>query len=206
MKAKIIISLLAIISSIFIIYKLNIDNKIYYFNIIDKKYNYKTYNILLKDNINNIEKYVNYEQVDYRVTDLIRDIKDNNNVNNKKIQNILIKADVITLMIGNNELEYKINNIDMTELFEYSNSLLDDIDELFKLIRKYSKERIYFIGFYNNNEYYTELYTFINLRIKDMCDIYNIKYIDRKNDFDIAENVNIYNKIYRNLEKTIDLN
>ena len=198
MKVKVVLALLLIVILIFLIYTFNIKNDIFYFNVMDKKYDYDTYNVLLNENLDNVQKYISYEQDDYRVTDLIRDINDNIIVNNRKIQNILIKADIITLMIGNNELNYKIKNIDMTELFEYSNSLLEDLDDLFKLVRKYSKEKIFFIGFYNSNEYYEELYRYLNLRIKDMCDSYNIVYIDRLMNFSSKENVNIYKKIIEN--------
>ena len=68
---------------------------------------------------------------------------------------------------------------------------------MIKLVRKYSKEKIFFIGFYNSNEYYEELYRYLNLRIKDMCDSYNIVYIDRLMDFSSEENVNIYKKIIK---------
>lgn len=197
MKVKVVLTLFLIVVLIFLIYTFNIKNDIFYFNVMDKKYDYDTYNVLLNENLDNVQKYISYEQDDYRVTDLIRDINDNIIVNNRKIQNILIKADIITLMIGNNELNYKIKNIDMTELFEYSNSLLEDLDDLFKLVRKYSKEKIFFIGFYNSNEYYEELYRYLNLRIKDMCDSYNIVYIDRLMDFSSEENVNIYKKIIK---------
>lgn len=197
MKVKVVLALFLIVVLIFLIYTFNIKNDIFYFNVMDKKYDYDTYNVLLNENLDNVQKYISYEQDDYRVTDLIRDISDNIIVNNRKIQNILIKADIITLMIGNNELNYKIKNIDMTELFEYSNSLLEDLDDLFRLVRKYSKEKIFFIGFYNSNEYYEELYRYLNLRIKDMCDSYNIVYIDRLMDFSSEENVNIYKKIIK---------
>ena len=197
MKVKVVLALFLIVVLIFLIYTFNIKNDIFYFNVMDKKYDYDTYNVLLNENLDNVQKYISYEQDDYRLTDLIRDINDNIIVNNRKIQNILIKADIITLMIGNNELNYKIKNIDMTELFEYSNSLLEDLDDLFKLVRKYSKEKIFFIGFYDSNEYYEELYRYLNLRIKDMCDSYNIVYIDRLMDFSSEENVNIYKKIIK---------
>ena len=197
MKVKVVLALFLIVVLIFLIYTFNIKNDIFYFNVMDKKYDYDTYNVLLNENLDNVQKYISYEQDDYRVTDLIRDINDNIIVNNRKIQNILIKADIITLMIGNNELNYKIKNIDMTELFEYSNSLLEDLDDLFKLVRKYSKEKIFFIGFYNSNEYYEELYRYLNLRIKDMCDSYNIVYIDRLMDFSSEENVNKNKKIIK---------
>lgn len=199
MKVKVVLAVFLIVVLVFIIYTVNINNNIFYFNVIDKEYDYETYNDLIKDNLDNLEKYINYEQNDYRVTDLIRDINDNVVIGNRKIQNILIKADIITLMIGNNELNYKIKSIDMTELFEYSNSLLEDLDELFNLVRKYSKEKIFFIGFYNDNEYYEELYRYLNLRIKDMCESYNIVYIDRIMEFNTEENVNIYKKILANI-------
>ena len=171
MKVKVVLALFLIVVLIFLIYTFNIKNDIFYFNVMDKKYDYDTYNVLLNENLDNVQKYISYEQDDYRLTDLIRDINDNIIVNNRKIQNILIKADIITLMIGNNDL--------------------------FKLVRKYSKEKIFFIGFYNSNEYYEELYRYLNLRIKDMCDSYNIVYIDRLMDFSSEENVNIYKKIIK---------
>ena len=198
MKMKVILSIILIVIIVFIIYTLNVKSYKYYFNIMDSKNNYKTYNVLIDENID-LDKSINYIENDYRVTDLIRDINDNTVIGNKKIQNILIKANIVTLMIGNNQLENQFKNIDMTEMFDYSNSLLDDIDILFKLIRKYCKEKVFFIGFYNNNEYYDEIYKYINLRIKDMCDIYNIIYIDRENIFNEKENRNIYEKIVSNI-------
>ena len=147
MKYRILISLILIIFLVFIIYISNIDNKIYYFNLIDNKYEFKTYNELLQSDINDLERYVNYESDNqYRITDLIRDINDNIKITDKTIQNILIKADITTIRIGNNELNYKISNINMNELFDYFDELLEDLEKLIKLIRKYSKEKIALIG------------------------------------------------------------
>lgn len=198
MKIKVFLSLIIIILVVFFIYIFNFKEDKYYFNIMDKNYDYKTYNGMIKDKLD-LKTYVNYVENDYRVTDLIRDIKDNKVIDNKKMQNILIKANIITLMMGNNELDYKIKNIDMTELFEYSNSLLEDIDILFNLMRKYCKEKIFFIGFYNSDDYYEEIYRYMNLRIKDICEHYNIIYIERKDIFNNEENTNIYKKIVSNI-------
>lgn len=198
MKTKVILSMFLIILMVFLIYLFNVRNDNYYFSIMDKEYDYKTYNNMLKENIK-LEEYVDYFENQYRITDLIRDINDNKIIDDRKIQNILIKASIITLMIGNNELDAQVNILDMTELFEYSNSLLDDIDKLFNLIRKYSKEKIFFIGFYTNNEYYEEIYKYINFRVRDMCEYYNIIYIDRNDYFNKQENVNIYEKIMSNI-------
>lgn len=198
MKIKVILSIFLIILMVFLIYLFNVRNDNYYFSIMDNEYDYKTYNNMLKENIK-LEEYVDYFENQYRITDLIRDINDNKIIDDRKIQNILIKASIITLMIGNNELDTQVNILDMTELFEYCNSLLDDIDKLFNLIRKYSKEQIFFIGFYTNNEYYEEIYKYINFRVKDMCEYYSIIYIDRNDYFNKQENVNIYEKIMSNI-------
>ena len=182
---KIIFTVLIFIM-IFLIYYFNISEKIYYasigdylasginnFNKVDNSYsnNIKKY---LKNNLSN---YVNYSNIDdYRVMDLINDINYNKTIiyNNKeyKLQNILIKANYITLSIGMNDILNK-NNIS----YEYVDELLVDIENLFKLIRKYNKEKIDFLSFYsiiNNNE----LIDYTNNKLKKICKKNNINYID----------------------------
>lgn len=199
MKYKVFLSLILIALLIFIIYITNIDNKIFYFNISDEKHDFETYNSLIMEDIDNLEEYIDYSNSEYRITDLIRDIKDNILIDNKNIQHILIKADITTIRMGNSELNYKISNNNMNELFDYSDELLNDLEKLIKLIRKYSKEKIVLIGYFNNNEYYTELYSYLNVRVKDICDNYNIIFIESPNEFNELENVNIYKKIKKKL-------
>lgn len=198
MKIKFLISLIVIVFSIFIIYIFNIDREIYYFNIIDKEYEFKTYNEFVKENIHNLEKYVNMENKnDYRITDLIRDIQDNIKVEEKNIQNILIKADMITIMIGNSELNYKLKNTNVNEVYDYIDEFLRDMKNLMELTREYSKETIYFIGFYDKDEYLAEFYAYINVRMKDLCEYYSIEYIEIKGEFNEELNVNISKKILK---------
>ena len=194
---KIIFILILICLIVFLIYKKNIDNKIYYFNIMDNKYNFETYDKLLNKSIKNIEKYVNYCESDLRIIDLINNINDNITINKKNIQNILIKSDLITISIGNNELNYKLNNNDITYIYDYIDELVKDIKKLIQLIRKYSKERIYFIGYYIDNENYFEVINYLNERIKDICIKNNIVFISVNNNFDKIENVNIYTEIIK---------
>ena len=180
MKIKTFFVFMIIIITIFIIYIFNIDNKIYYINISDNNTNY---NLQIKrklEKIEKLEKYVNINNKDYRVTDLINIINNNENISDKQtIQNALIKADILTIQIGNNELEYKTDIKDTNELFEYSDELLNDLDKLFKLIRIYDKEKIYFFGYKNaKNEYFNEIYDYLNLKLKDLCDQYNIIFLD----------------------------
>lgn len=171
---------------IFLIYYFNIDEKTYYssigdqlsyginnFNKVDNNYsdNIKEY---YKDNLLN---YVNYSSIDdYRVMDLINDINYNktivNNQKEYKLQNILIKSNYITLSIGMNDVLNK-NNIS----YEYIDELLKDIDNLFKLIRKYNKDRIDYLSFYNiiNNN---EIIEYANNKLQKLCKKNKINYID----------------------------
>ena len=184
MKKILFISLIFFIT--FIIYYLNINHKVYYLSLGD----YLSYGINnenkvdnnYSDNIknkykDNLQNYINYSSIDdYRVMDLINDIKYNKVVkfNNKeyKLQNLLIKSNLITLSIGMNDLIYA-KNLNYT----YADNLLDDLERLFIVIRKYNKDKIYFLGFYNiiNNN---DLIEYKKKKIRDLCKENNIKYVD----------------------------
>lgn len=211
MKLKTIFTLIIIIFLVFIIYCFNLDKKIYYVNISDLEFKKVTsYNELLSQRLekdNRLEKYINnFTDKDYRVTDLIRDIEINKTIKIKEkeqtIQNALIKSDILTIKMGDNELNYKIDNSEINELFEYSDTLLSDLQQLFELLRKYSKENIYFIGYYNNHsDYYKEIYDYLNLKIEDMCEDYEITFIESEDLSVEASNQKIYKTIEKSIEK-----
>lgn len=185
---KKILLLIFVFFIVFVIYYFNADKKTYYLSIgdylsygIDNFDNINGYSENIKNNYkNNLKNYVNYSTYDdYRVMDLINDINYNKELiyNNKeyKLQNLLIKANLITLSIGMNDLIYK-ENID----YDYVDSLLDDIDKLFILIRKYNKDQIYFLSFYDviNNP---NLILYTNKKLESLCIKNNIKYVDISN-------------------------
>ena len=171
---------------IFLIYYFNIDENIYYVSLGDQlSYGMNNLNKVENSYSNNIKKYyknklskyVNYSNIDdYRIMDLINDINYNKIINydNKeyKLQNILIKANYMTLSIGMNDL---LNKKNIT--YEYVDQLLVDIEKLFNLIRKYNKDRIDFLSFYNiiNNK---EIINYTNNKIKKICKENNINFID----------------------------
>jgi len=111
--------------------------------------------------------------------DLINDINYNKTViyedKEYKLQNLLIKANLITISIGMNDLIYK-SNYD-TDLYEYTDDLLKDIESLLILIRKYNKDEIYFLSFYNviGNE---NLIEYANKRLEIICNKNKIKLVD----------------------------
>lgn len=198
MKIKTILFLIIVSLLIFLIYLTNKDQEIYYVNIDatnDNKYNEIIKNHYLENK--KLEQYVNeFSKQDYRTTDLIRDIEDNKKINEKTIQNVLIKSDILVLNIGINDINYKIGNTNKEELYEFTDQVLLDIEKLLKLVRTYSKEKIYFIGFKNNKGLsYNEYFSYTNKRLKSICDEYNIYFID----IDKEENIdNIVTKYILN--------
>lgn len=199
---KLLFTIIIIIIVLFV-YFLLIDKKIYYLNLDAYEQNdYGNYykNYLLEKN--KLEYYNNNFNIeDYRITDLIRMINNNKEliINDKKqtIQNALIKADIITIWIGMNELKYKLNTSDINELYNYVDSLLIDMEELFKILRKFSKEKIIFINFNNNyGEEYDKLINYLNLKMNNMAIEYEIDILDisHMNEID-------YKKIADSLEE-----
>lgn len=201
MKLKTILFFILIIITTFIIYLTKQDNQIYYVNI--DTTNKNTYNKLIykhyKDK-NKLEKYVNNFSIeDTRTTDLIRNIEENQKIKNQTIQNALIKADILTVFVGINDINYKIGNTSKEEIYNYTDQVLIDIEQLFKLIRVYCKEKIYVIGYYNNYGIsYNEYFNYTNKRLKSICNEYNIIFINpnnlEKNNLDKSISKEIINK------------
>ena len=161
MKIKIILFIIIVIIFVFLINYKNIDKKIYYVSIGEET--------VFKDKIlynKKIEHIININRNDYRITDIINDIENNYN----EIQTHLIKADRLVINISNNELIYKINNLN----YNYIDGVLVDLDKLFSLIRVYTKEKIYFINPNINNKY-TD---YMNDRLIDILSKYKIEFIN----------------------------
>lgn len=187
---KIILTILVFFIT-FLIYFFNRSEKVYYLSLGDQlSYGINNFNKVNNSYSNNIkdfykdtlENYVNYSSYDdYRVMDLINDINYNKVVeyNNKeyKLQNLLIKANLITISIGMNDLIYR-KNIS-TNLYEYTDELINDIENLLKLIRKYNKDEIYLLSFYNiiDND---SLIEYANNRIEIICNKNKINFVNIK--------------------------
>lgn len=190
MKKLIIIFL--IFFSIFYIYLLTCDEKIYYLSI-SNNYNSNDFsNIIAKKLKNNnlLEIHVNeFSNNNNRITDYIDMIDDNKYIikNNKKIhfKNALIKADIITLSLGTKD--FITNYGDSTEKVL---TIRNNIETLIKKIREYSKEDIYFISIYS--EYVDSKYIDkLNNDLKSICSDNKIKFININNNYNyITENNN----------------
>lgn len=223
---KKILGVLVIVLSILLIYLGFRDTRVYYLTLGDGlsygpyggvDYGYSDY---IKDYLkekNKLEIFVNeFSKEDYRTTDLTRDIKDNVETEidgkNKTIQNALIKADLITLSIGNSELLKNLElstDFGLNDLVKRFDSYVDDLDELLSLIRRYSKETIVLTGYYNptSNEELNALFNNLNRNVSNLCNKYDVIYIipdEKFNNYIINKN-NIYpsKEGYKNLSEKI---
>lgn len=196
---------------IFLIYLSTLDKKIFYLSLGDelsvgynefneKDYGYSDYIKEYLEKKNVLEVYINsYFKENLRTTDLIRMIEDNEKVlidgKNKSIKNSLIKADLVTISIGNNDIMGKLSlyeNYNQKEIYEYLDSYLIDLENLIKLIKQYCKEDIIFIGYYNtlNDTNADKYYKYLNDKAKNIMNEYDIKYIDILEKMEVEENKN----------------
>lgn len=204
MKRKTLLFSFLIIVIVFSIYVNKKDNQIYYLSLGDslaagvtpygnRDYGYTDY---IKDYLiieNKLEKHVNYSQLgSYRITDLINDINNNNEliIDNqiKTLKNTLVKADIITISVGENDLLYRLSFESNENLYLYANEIIKDIDVLLNIVRKYSKEEIYFLGYYqplflSENKKVTEIIDYLNDQAKKLSINYNVKFINLNNIF-----------------------
>lgn len=208
MKIKKILFVVFIVLLVFLVYKVFLDNQIYYLNLntISNDDYSKYYKETLEQN-DKLEYYNNdYNVEDYRITDLIRFINENTEivVNGKKqtINHALIKADIITVWVGMNELSYKINTEDIQELYRYSDTILMDLEELFLLLRKFSKEKIIFMNFYNpGNSKYDEVISYLNSKMNAIAIEYEIDVLDVSHIVNNKIEIEDYKKINSILEE-----
>ena len=182
---KIILGIVIIILVI-LIYDIFKDSKVYYVSIGDFStissnidYGYKNYIEDYLDEKSVLEKYVNIYNAEDRVTDIIRNITDNKEYGGKKIQNILIKADILTISIGYNDIISKVNKYNTSDMMKYIDSYLKDLEELYKIVRVYDKEDIIMIGYYNPYDpKYNKIIDYLNDSVSILASNYKIYYIN----------------------------
>lgn len=195
------------------IYLLNKDNKKFIFKVGDSlslsinSYNIMSYDGYYKDYLKNkLEEYIIYGEVNYRIGELIRDINDNIKINNRTIQNILIKSDLVIIEIGIDELYMALN---VSNKYEYLDEMVNDMEKLINLVKKYCKEKIIIVGYYNptrniENQKYVD---YINEKYYDISKKYKINYlnIDELNnkEYFSSNNYHINDKGYNWLNSQI---
>lgn len=165
------------------IYMLKKDNKELIFKVGDSlslslnSYNIESYDNYYKDYLKNkYEDYIVYGSKNYRIGELIRDIENNKIINNRTIQNILIKSDLVIIEIGIDEIYMALN---VSNKYEYLDGMVSDMEKLLNLIRKYCKEKIVLVGYYNPSKEENQKYIdYINDKYYEISEKYKIKFIN----------------------------
>lgn len=201
MKLKKIFFISLSVLIVFLIYLTTVDKKIYYLNIGDSvaigtnsfkivNNGYDKYIIDYLQKEEKLEKYINgFNQKDIRIDDLHNMINSNYEIkigkHNQSIKNALIKADMVTLSIGNDEFYQQLNNnYTYEEFLSLVDNYIEKMEKLFVVIREYCKEDVIMIGFYN--PYFTDLnknkiVSYYNDKMILLSKKYNIKYLDINN-------------------------
>ena len=201
---KNILTIIVIILAVLLIYLGFKDKNIYYLSIGDslangtnsvgvEDYGYGDYvkDYLVTNKL--LDDYASLIKNNFRSIDIIKSIEDNIKikVNNKEktIQNALIKADLITISIGMNDLFSNItfnNDFSVNDLYNKFDEVILDIEKLFKLLRNYSKEEIIFIGFYNclKDSKLSDFFDYANEKIDSIAKIYDVTYLNISDDLE----------------------
>lgn len=187
MKLKKIFVIAVLLLVVFLIYLTTMDKKIYYLVLGDSiSFEYPKEIVTYLNQKNLLEQYRNeFVKDDMRITDLIRDIEDNKKViidkKEQTIKNALIKADLVTISIGNEELFYKIKMEKPDNLFNYIDDMMKDMETLFVVLKEYCKEDIFILGYVNpfssNMNRYTD---YANEKLETLAKKYDISYVSLK--------------------------
>ena len=210
MKLKVFFSFLLIIFIVFFIYNFNVSKKYSFLSVGDfnSKGIFDLYSSFVDDNFKYLINY-NFFYNEMRTTDLINDIKNNKKINDKFLQNLLIKANLITINVGINDILSILESSNISDYYNFFDSYLYDVEELFRLLRIYDKEKIIFVGIYNpfvNS--YNEYFSYLNEKLELLCSKYKIYYLDILDVFDdsyldgIRFNDSGYNFINKEIKKT----
>ena len=124
------------------------------------------------------------------------------------LKKCLREAELVTLSVGMDDIlteltlsTVSVENLSNKEITTIVDKTVNELDSLFKELRKYAKEDIIFIGFYNPLEEETltaeRLYTYLITKTKNLCKTYDIEYLDiynlfKKNKDYINNPTNIY--------------
>lgn len=204
-----------VITAIFllIIFFITRDRKVYYLSLGDSLAAGQTPNNTIDESYGDfIAEYLKDKEVlefytkgftksGYRSIDLLSDLKLNKEitVDGKKItiKNALIKADLVTVSIGANDLFYKLNigtEFDLNEfedIYTYVDEAMLDIDKLLYELRKSCKEQIMVFGFYNPFTNFSSslanvvepVINYANAKMENLVRKYDMTYVDIHDSF-----------------------
>ena len=221
---KKILCLFIICLLVYTIYYFNHTDKITYISIGDSlsvgidsngntNYGYSNYLANYLKDKDLLKSYNNYFSTSgTRIIDLKNKLETNWTIKKDSkslsLKKSLREAELVTLSVGKDDIlteltlsTVSVENLSNKEITTIVDKTVNELDSLFKELRKYAKEDIIFIGFYNPLEEETltteRLYTYLITKTKELTKTYNIEYLDiynlfKKNKDYIDNPTNIY--------------
>ena len=132
-----------------------------------------------------ITEYNNiYINKDYRIIDLLNIIKYNEEIeiDNKQlsIHRLLKNSDILIISIGMNDIYYKLNS-DTKTIYTYINDMINNMEKLYEELNRYSYKKVIVLGYYNITNKNTDLFTYLNYKMKRITEKYNYQYLELNN-------------------------
>ncbi len=144
-----------------------------------------SYSDYLFKSLDNIHEYNPYF-TNYSVSLINQDIYNNRTirVNNYDyyFKKELRESNYVIISVGMEEIGYNYDKYDMKDNYNYFNKMYLDIEKLIMEVKKYAKEKIIFLGYYNPSNYYDantdEFFYSMNNKLDTLMSNNNIIYID----------------------------
>ncbi len=205
MKHKKFLFMIILCLTVYLIYFFYHDDKINYLAIGDSlsvginaygemSYGYSDYFSSYLDREGKLKSYhKDFAVSGYRITDLKHQLETNQIITTKNttlsLKKSLRDAQLVTLSIGGNDLlsDLNISTIDINlleeeEILKVIDHMTDNLDDLLRELRKYAKRDFILIGCYNPFPNSTlpmnRLFSYLNNKVREICDQYDIDYID----------------------------
>ncbi len=230
------IILFAIVLSVFWIYRVFASEEINYIALGDSVaegrnpygeigYGYSDY---LKDKLEEKKKlnyYQKYAKSGYQTADMINKIKEDN-----QLKKDLRESDLVTISIGANDFLDKIKpaNLSVNTIRDFKGTvkaIFPDIEECIKEVRKYAKNDLVIVGYYNpipflfntSQKELDELFAFIDDEYQKIAKEYEAIYISNyqlfkenkdflPNPLDIHPNIKGYQKMAEKIIECLETN
>lgn len=160
-------------------------------------YGYSDYIVDYLNNNDRLNSYVfEFAKKDYSITNIKDDIENNKTVivSGKKVNlnRTLRESDLVTISMGEEQLIRLLDQFitkdpyfNKEKLYSSVDSIVGELDDLFKQIRKYAKKEIFVIGYYNpfpEIETYKkeldEIVMYANNELEKISRRYNMHYIN----------------------------
>lgn len=181
--------ILILFLSCYFIYNKTVDGKFYYLAIGDSlargtnEYGVASYgyNDHIKDYLYKEQKLKEYNKVftndDYRITDILKILEYNEKKDGYSLNRLVKQADILTISLGMNEIYYKLERNNQN-IYTYIDNMINNYSALMSYINKFHHEYVFVLGYYNTLGENQDIFNYANYKLKELCDDYDITYID----------------------------